>query len=207
MKRISIVTLLLFFTTCFGSEILRKLEDKVMNSDLVVIGSVVDVRLAEIRKLSGLSVKAQDTHIRFLIEECILGKKTGEILIEAHSVSFSDAEGSHGATAGFSNFGVKKGARYIAYLKEANEGYVLAEESNQFLEWIAEGSRTVRDVGQTSRMVPLELKRKQLLELAAKHQEAQQSDAHEPPPRDSVSERSTIRTLDSQPAPVHGGGR
>jgi hypothetical protein len=36
---------------------------------------------------------------------------------------------------------------------------------------------------------------------------AEQSDPHEPPPRVSVSTRRGLRTLDSQPAPVSGGGR
>jgi hypothetical protein len=156
---------------CGGSEILRTLEQKVASSDLVAVGVVTDVQLGEIRQLRNLSLKTQDTRIRFRVEECILGKEDGEISIEAHSVHFTDSDGAiQGATAGFSNYGVQKGGRFIAYLRKTKGGYILSGESNQYLEWIDDKSHTVRDVGQTGRMVALELKRKELLRIAQKAQ-------------------------------------
>lgn len=159
------------------------LEQKVLTSDLIVFGTVTDVHLGEIRKRPELMQKTQDTKIRFQIDECIAGNESGEISIEAHSVSFFSKGGWQSSTAGFTNGRVKKNERFIAYLKESKEGYVLAGESIQYLEWIDQGSKTVTDIGQTSRMVPIELKRKQLLELAAKRQKAQQAAPGQPATR------------------------
>jgi hypothetical protein len=103
-------------TICAGSEILRTLEQKVASSDLVAVGVVTDLQLGEIRQLRNFILKTQDTRIRFRVQECILGKEAGEISIEAHSVHFTDSDGSiQGATAGFSNYGVQRGSRFIAY--------------------------------------------------------------------------------------------
>lgn len=152
-----------------ASEIVRTLEEKVASSDLVAVGAVKDVQLGEIRQLRDLSLKTQDTRIRFKVQECILGKEDGEISIEAHSVHFTDSDGRiQGATAGFSNYGVQKGRRFIAYLRKTKDGYVLSGESNQYLEWIDGESQTVRDVGQTGKMVALALKRQELLKIVQK---------------------------------------
>jgi hypothetical protein len=183
IKRIIGLGLILFAPYCLGSEMLMTLEQKVLTSDLVVIGTVTDVHLGEIRKRPELLEQTQDTKIRLQIDECIAGNKSGEISIEAHSVSFFFKGGWQSSTAGFTNGRVKKNERFIAYLKESKEGYVLAGESIQYLEWIDEGSKTVTDIGQTSRMVPIELKRKQLLDLAAKRQKAQQAAPGQPATR------------------------
>ena len=183
IKRIIGSGLILFAPYCLGSEMLMTLEQKVLTSDLVVIGTVTNVHLGEIRKRPELMQKTQDTKIRFQIDECIAGNKTGEISIEAHSVSFSFKGSWQSCTAGFTNGRVKKNERFIAYLKESKEGYVLAGESIQYLEWIDEDSKTVTDIGQTSRMVSIDQKKKQLLELAAKRQKAQQGGTGQPATR------------------------
>lgn len=184
IKRILEASLTLFATNCFGSEITMPLEGKVWASDLVVIGTVTDVRLGDIRMRPELKQRTQDTKIRFQIDEIITGKESGEISIEAHSVSFKERDGlpSTTSTAGFSNYRVKKNERFVAYLKKSNEGYVLAGESVQFLEWIDTESKSVRDVGQTSNMIPLELKINQL-RAAAKKKDAQQGGSGQPATR------------------------
>jgi hypothetical protein len=80
---ILIAHMLLLQTACFGSEMLVTLEEKVRCSELVAVGTVTGVELKTIRTRPGSSMRAQDTIIRFRVDECILGEKKGEILIEA----------------------------------------------------------------------------------------------------------------------------
>jgi hypothetical protein len=141
------------------------LEEKVRCSELVAVGTVTGVELKTIRTRPGSSMRAQDTIIRFRVDECILGEKKGEILIEAHSVSFREGNTLHDATAGFSNHRVTKGKRFIGYLKKVDDRFILSGESNQFLEDIDDLTKTIRDVGQTSYRVPLEWKMNELRKL------------------------------------------
>jgi hypothetical protein len=166
--RLIIAVCLVALQTARGSELLFLLDEKVQLSDLVAIGKITDVKLGEISgpaSDSGFG-RTQLTTIRFRIDERILGRATNEIVIEAHSVSFSDGSGSYSATAGFSNYEVTAGKRFIAYLKRKEDKFVLSLNSNQFLEWVDDANRTVRDVGQTRQMVPLEMKLKELKSLA-----------------------------------------
>src|SRR5689334_7828702 len=92
------LSLLLASTVCVASEICWTLEEKVTGSDLVAVGTVMEVQLKQIRTLRNHPAPTQDTKIRFRIEECLSGTESGEISIEAHSVYYTDSEGSHAAT-------------------------------------------------------------------------------------------------------------
>jgi hypothetical protein len=168
--RIMIACTVMLLEVCFGSELDITLEQKVQDSDIVVLATVTSVELGNIRKLPKLIQMTQDTKIHVRIDECIFGNETGEISIEAHSVSFVEGDTPHmvSATAGFTNSKVKNGVRFIAYLKKVSGRYLLTGESNQFLELIDDQSKQVSDTGQTNKMVDLEWKKVKLRELALK---------------------------------------
>lgn len=162
------VFLILFFSVaCFASEILITLEEKVDESSLVVVGTVTTVRLGEIKKEKGQFLKTQKVIITLKIDEYIYGNAENEINIICYSVFYTDKDGSiAGATAGFSSYGIAKDNRYIAYLEQVDGKYYLSGSSNQYLEIINDANNTVNDIGQTSKMVPLDKKIRKLRKLA-----------------------------------------
>ncbi len=167
MKMYPALLLCLCCSLCHGSEFPFSLKFKVSRSDLVFVGTVTKIQLHEISRTSGSSFKTQRVTIQVKPSEQIKGKCPPSLTFTCRSVSFIEGHIIHGRTAGFDSYGIRAGQEYICYLRTTDTGYVITSNTNQFMERIDRKKSTARDIGQTSKTVPLKAKLSQLRQIAA----------------------------------------
>lgn len=171
IKAIFLILLFNFPNLSFSSEIYFPLKDKVLDSSLIVIGTVTSATLGEIKQEKHLNRKTQQLKLRLKVKETIYGKEKMDIIVNCFSVSYSIKTKDGGisstcSTAGFSAYSISKGKVYIAYLTKKNGKFYLSKNTNQYLEEIDDSNKTIEACGQNGNVVPREEKLKKLRLLA-----------------------------------------
>ncbi len=185
----SIITVLLIFAaiTASSSEMTATSKEKVDESQVIATASVTSIDPGQIREFDHTWGRRQQVDIDLKVTSAILGSPPEDISIRAYSTSYEDEDGAHGATAGFSAFGMKPGEEYLIYVNplpkkdwSGKARYELASDSNQFFEKILREDNLIAANGQNGNFVPLDSKLETITELAREKNSAQQGAAANP---------------------------
>ena len=147
-----LMIVLILSSMVHSSEFHITLQEKVKDSSTIIIAEVIDVAIGDINN------EGQETAITLRVEKTLKGDVVKEVKILPRSTSYTVGNTCYSSTAGWSNYGINVGNKYIVYLNTKNGQVGLVHNSNQYMERIYPDKNQVNDVGQVLDTVPYDQK-------------------------------------------------
>ena len=138
--KILTILIMLCINGLYGCEVLISIIDKVSQSDVIVVATVIDIHD------NGVRNNKKEIVIGFNIENVIKGNIKSDFSVNAQTSSYELNGIIYSRTAGWSDYKLNIGNRYVLYLYKNTDYYKLIEDSNQYMELIDDGSVIANDI-------------------------------------------------------------